>query len=326
VVAADDRTGAFEVAALFAAVVGPVVVSVGQPVTGPCVVDIRSRDVTPQAAAARAAAIEAQPSTWTAHKMDSTLRGNWAVEVSARRARTGRRLVVLPGWPELGRTCIGGSVFVHGAAIGSVLEPLPGATSVGSVDGLRAWLAGDDPIAVCDVPDTATMHALAATVASTDVLVAGPAGPLGAVFAARAGTGPGAPGTAPTIDGPVLVVCGSANPVSRIQVARLAAARPDVVVMTAPDAQGPLHVGVAQHLAVAADRAATDLGPTTVIIIGGDTAAAFLGDEPRRIGGMVAAGMPWSRAGDDGGPLVVTKAGGFGGPDALVALLSPRSA
>ena len=44
------------------------------------------------------------------------------------------------------------------------------------------------------------------------------------------------------------------------------------------------------------------------------------------VGGMLADGMRWSLDADGGGPLVITKAGGFGGPDALVALFSPRGA
>jgi uncharacterized protein YgbK (DUF1537 family) len=60
----------------------------------------------------------------------------------------------------------------------------------------------------------------------------------------------------------------------------------------------------------------------TLLVIGGDTAAAVLGDEPRLVGGTVAPGMPWSLDADGGGPLVITKAGGFGDPDALARLLS----
>lgn len=323
-VAADDRTGAFEVAALFAAVVGPVTVGVGQPVNGSCVVDIGSRDAGPETAASRAETIDAQPSAWTAHKMDSTLRGNWAAELLARQARSGRRVVVIPGWPELGRTCADGVVSVHGTPVGSVLQQLPNATVVRGVAALREWLGSGSGIAVCDVPDSAEMTSLASVAGRADVLVAGPAGPLGAAFVARNGAPIPSPVSAvPPVSTPVLVVCGSANPVSREQLARLAAARPDIRILSAPDAEGPLHVGVAHELVAAAHRVADELQPATIVLVGGDTAAAFLGDGPRRVGGTVAPGMPWSRDIDDGGPLVITKAGGFGTPDSLVALLSP---
>jgi uncharacterized protein YgbK (DUF1537 family) len=60
------------------------------------------------------------------------------------------------------------------------------------------------------------------------------------------------------------------------------------------------------------------------MIIGGDTAAAVLGAEPMVVGGTLAPGVPWSRRADGTGPLVVTKAGGFGHRDTLVDLLAGR--
>ncbi|MGB8859527.1 MAG: four-carbon acid sugar kinase family protein [Ilumatobacteraceae bacterium] len=325
VVAADDRTGAFEVAALFAASAGPVTVTVGRPVDGPCVVDLGSRGLDAAVASAAAAAIEYAPSGWSAHKMDSTLRGNWVAEVRARQARRGGRVVVLPGWPALGRTCVDGVVHVHGSPIGSVLDHLPEASLVRTVAALGEWLAGGASVAVCDVPDSAAMQAMASVVAGVEgVLIVGPAGPLGAAFAARCEVTTPVP--TPPLDDAVLVVCGSANPVSRSQVERLAVACPDVTILTAPDAEGPLHVGVANELAASSHEVASRLRPATIVLLGGDTAAAYLGDAPRLVGGTVAAGMPWSRDADGGGPLVITKAGGFGGPDALVMLFSPRGA
>ena len=318
-VAADDRTGAFEVAALFAEVVGPVTVTVGVAPIGSGVVDLGSRGLSTDDAAARAALVDAVPSTWTAHKIDSTLRGNWAAELLARREVSGRRVAVLAGWPELGRTCVGGVVHVHGEAIGSVLEHLSNAQLIADEDGLRAWLAGDGDVAICDVPDTASMVALASSVADAGVMIAGPAGPLGAAFAAHHGRSN--PSAVPTTQGPILVVCGSANPVSREQIALLKNRRPDIDIVSAPEAEGPLHAAAAHALADDARARAARVRPTTIVILGGDTTAAFLGDAPRVVGGVAAAGMPWSRDAHGGGPLVITKAGGFGGPDALVELL-----
>ena len=65
----------------------------------------------------------------------------------------------------------------------------------------------------------------------------------------------------------------------------------------------------------------------TLLIVGGDTAAEVLGDAAMIVGGTVAPGMPWCRVlagGHPTGPLVVTKPGGFGGVDALVALVDGR--
>ncbi len=325
-VAADDRTGAFEVAALFAAAIGPVTVAVGRPVEGPCVVDLGSRGLDGPGAAAVAAGVDGEPSGWTAHKMDSTLRGNWVAEVRVRQLQRGCRVVVLPGWPALGRTCVDGVVHVHGSPVGSVLNHLPEASLVRTASALGEWLAGDGSVAVCDIPDTPTMDAMAAMAAlaarGERMLIAGPAGPLGAAFEARFGVG--APTAVPPIEAPALVVCGSANSVSREQLARLAAEHPEVVIVAAPDADGPLHTGAAQTLAAEAHAMAAALTPATVILLGGDTAAAYLGEAPRLVCGSAAVGMPWSRNADGEGPLVITKAGGFGGPGVLVGLFSPR--
>lgn len=324
-VAADDRTGAFEVAALLAASVGPVTVAVRQPVDGPCVVDLGSRALDAAGAAAAAIAIDGTPSGWSAHKMDSTLRGNWADEVRARLASRGGRVVVLPGWPALGRTCVAGVVHVHGSPIGSVLDHLPEASLIGTAAALQEWLTGDGGVAVCDIADEPAMSELAAVASTSEhVLTVGPAGPLGAAFVARFGRGQAF--AAPALEGPVLVVRGSANPVSIDQIARLASACPDVTIMAAPDADGPLDAGIATSLAFEAHEMAARLRPATVVLLGGDTAAAYLGRATRLVGGMIADGMPWSLDADGGGPLVITKAGGFGGPDALVALFSPRGA
>ena len=91
--------------------------------------------------------------------------------------------------------------------------------------------------------------------------------------------------------------------------------------MATSASEGELRPEVAMVLAERASRWILDAQPDTIIVIGGDTAAALLGDAPRLVGGCAAPGMPWSRDEAGGGPLVVTKAGGFGGPDALVDLV-----
>jgi len=316
-VAADDRTGAFEVAALFAQVAGPVTVSVGVAPVGSGVVDIATRAMSALDAEGVAGVIDASPSTWIGHKIDSTLRGNWAAELRARQRATGRRVVVMPGWPEMGRTCVGGVVFVDGVALGSVLEHLAGAELVAGANELSEWLAGDSAIAVCDVPNSEAMHAAASALIGKDLLIAGPAGPLGAAFAYLYPTR-AMPATT-TVDGPVLVVCGSANPVAREQVRRIQIARPDVVVCSTGAPDGALHPTAVATLATRARSTIAELQPRTTIVIGGDTAAALLGDEPRTVVGFAAPGMPWTR--DGNGAMIITKAGGFGGPDALVELV-----
>ncbi|MEO5724596.1 MAG: four-carbon acid sugar kinase family protein, partial [Ilumatobacteraceae bacterium] len=110
-IAADDRTGALEVAGALVGSQGPAIV-----VSGPrsvhslqattVVVDIATRHSTAAVAAARSVIVEALPSERTAHKIDSTLRGNWAYELVARHRVAGRRVLVIPALPHLGRTCL----------------------------------------------------------------------------------------------------------------------------------------------------------------------------------------------------------------------------
>jgi uncharacterized protein YgbK (DUF1537 family) len=313
-VTADDRTGALETAAEIALGAGQATVAVAEPPAEPAVVDIATRLERPDVAAARIAAMPV--ARWNAHKMDSTLRGNWVHELRARAVATGRRVLLVPAWPAMGRTCIAGVVRVHGAPVGVVREHLPEAAVLADLDALAEWLRGGHRFGVVDVADTDGMHAVAHAVATADLLVAGPAGPIGAAYAARFGRAK-APST-PVVPGPMVVVCGSATALSRAQVRRLESARPELRVFISPEASGELDVVVAAELAERARPAVATAG--TVVIIGGDTTAAVLGDGPRRVGGSLLPGLPWSQDANGGGPLVVTKAGSFGDVDTLVRL------
>ena len=55
------------------------------------------------------------------------------------------------------------------------------------------------------------------------------------------------------------------------------------------------------------------------MVIGGDTAAAILGNEPVKVLGNLGVAIPVS---DRNGQLLVTKGGGIGKPDTLLNLLS----
>lgn len=315
-VAADDRTGALETAAELARSGAPVTVTVRALGDVDGVVDMGTRACPLDEATARMATLPAAP--WVAHKIDSTLRGHWAHELRARQRALGRRVVVVPAWPAMGRTCVGGVVHVQGAAFASVHAALPEADLLPGMAALDDWLHGDSAFAAVDVADDGDLAAVTAVLARHDVLVAGPAGAIGAAFAARFGDAERVP--PPRLELPALVVCGSATDVSRVQMARLQQARPDIEVLIAPVADGELRAEVSHALA---DEARGRLGGlATLVVIGGDTAAALLGDAPRRVHGTVLPGMPWSLDEHDRGPVVVTKAGGFGDPDALVRLFS----
>lgn len=321
-VTADDRTGALEVAAEVAAAWGgPVVVSVHPDRRPGSVVDLGSRRCDPAEAAARAATSGCPPTGWRAHKIDSTLRGNWVAELEALQQVSGRRILLMAAWPEMGRTCVDGVVCVHGAPIADLRGHVPGLGVLRTVAEVRRWLGGDGSSswAACDVADTAAMLEVASLVGRHEsVLVAGPAGPLGAVFAAWHGRA--VRNERRRLRGPALVVCGSATPVAGRQVSELRRRHPEVEVLSAPShGGGELDPEVAVALATEARRRVAEGGHRTVVLVGGDTAAAFLGDAPRSVGGTVLPGLPWS-VGADTGVVVVTKAGAFGDDDTLVRI------
>lgn len=327
-VTADDRTGSFEIAAFLAARDAPVTVS-AHPDVGGDVVDLGSRPLDPADAARRAGGVGR--SAWDAHKIDSTLRGNWADEVRARCASTGRPAVLVPAWPAMGRTCVGGEVHVGGRRVAGVADGMPEAVLLADAAALADWLASDSldrradgswPVASVDVADDEGLRAVAAAMRDAPVLASGPAGALGAVHAAVFGEREPAPlPVGATAARTVLVVCASATAVSRRQVEVLRGRRPDVPVLAAPApaAGTALHAGIAAELADRVGRVIA--GFDAVVIVGGDTAAAVLGDSRRIVGGFARPGTPWSLGADGSGPLVVTKAGGFGDDLSLVHLV-----
>ena len=309
-VAADDRTGAFEAAALLASADSPVTVWVGA-ASDEGVVDLCTRHSTADEASRRVAGLPS--AAWRAHKTDSLLRGNWPAEVGALPGR----VLFVPAWPEMDRVCVGGVVHAGGVSVGAVQDRLRSAVLLPDDAALDRWLAGGEGIGVADADTEERLRAVAEAAANAvDVVVAGPAGAVGAAHRARFGSA--GPGPCPWPEGPVLVVNGSASAVAHEQVRRLREERPEVRVLSVPETDADLHPELAQ--AVAAEAGALMAGIATVVVIGGDTAAALLGDAPRRVGGFAAPGMPWSLDERGGGPLVVSKAGAFGGPDALLGL------
>jgi uncharacterized protein YgbK (DUF1537 family) len=126
----------------------------------------------------------------------------------------------------------------------------------------------------------------------------------------------------PAWGGPPLVVCGSANAVARRQIARLDQRR--VTVLATPLPTRAVSEKEAQKAARAlAERAAShwEHEPVgVVVVIGGDTAAALLGDALMVVFGTAGPGTAVVESIVVDVP-VITRAGGFGDDDALVALL-----
>ena len=117
------------------------------------------------------------------------------------------------------------------------------------------------------------------------------------------------------------MVCGSLHPAARRQLDVLRAERPEVEILDSPlsiDGRGAREV--ATTLGTEARARLLDGGHRTLVLIGGDTAAATLGDGPVVVGGTLATGLPWLRRSDGSGPLILTRSGGFGDDRALVEL------
>jgi uncharacterized protein YgbK (DUF1537 family) len=243
VVAADDRTGAFEVAGRLAdAGNGPVTVTAWPDVpdasaarrdgSGAAVVDLGSRHLSQREARDRATSLRCGDRA--GHKIDSALRGNWADELAGRAERC--PVLLVPALPEFGRVCVGGEVLEHGrpvhegaagsdvrrrlassrpavllrsAGVGTVVE-------VTDAQQLATWLAEPAGVVVTDAQtgDDITAILIAWEERAAEVLLAGPSSVVGR---ARVGDLPTTP--LPRLDGPILVVCGSVHPLARAQLA-----------------------------------------------------------------------------------------------------------
>ncbi len=366
-IAADDRTGALETAGALAhdgAGVVPMLTSLSD-VAGvgsrAVVVDLATRHVVADSAATRAVDVDSIGADRYGHKIDSTLRGNWASELVARHAATGHPVLVVASYPALGRTCVGGVVLVddapvhEGAAGHDVRSPISNSRpadllrAAGALDvvgchdltDLVDWLEVPGGIAVVDAATDDDLGAIANRwVGVEGVLLAGTSAAIGAAGARLFDSEER--NDRPTVRGPVLVVCGSAHPLAAEQVGRaeqrgalvlrdgyelaldaVAAGQPTVLAPPpptgAPSADAAMTAMAALARAVLAITATHQLG--AMVVIGGDTAEAVLGPERLDVGGLVVDGTPWAlRPGRDR-PLIVTRSGGFGTPDALVELV-----
>ena len=312
-------------------------------------------------------------------KLDSTLRGNVAAELSAALGATRRgRVVLAPAFPAAGRTTVGGVQLVHGVPVhetemrndprtpvreGRVPKLLRGSfhsiatlgvEDLADPEKVRKTLE-DSECVVADAEHDADLEALVRAVPDPSaVLWAGSAGlalALGSAYPGpRARESPGSLAPARR----VLVVIGSLSGVSRDQLQRLVEEYGDVAAPVYAD-----HRGAVEEAARIARRALSG-GPCAIVhspgergtpgaggsvvrtlaevaarlsgrgffdalvMTGGSTAvrvALRLDASGIRLGGEVEAGVPWGTLIGPNPYRVVTKAGGFGGPDTLVGVV-----
>lgn len=290
------------------------------------VVDTESRNTEPEAAAERVnAAVRAIAkfgSCPTFKKVDSTLRGPIGAELRALSAALGgRRILLAPAYPQLGRVVRSGRLIVGGVEVDRTQFAHDPRWPVSDARVAHAiGLTEPDPlIHVCDAESDEDLRALAAT-AAPDVVLAGSGG-LGRVWAD--GLPPGA-AVLESVSPPQrpLLVCGSRHPVSRAQAMHAAATGLPVIL---PPDETANSQAVLTQVTVSAAGSIEARQPDMLILFGGETAAAVLS----HIGIMdlwpvceVAAGIVASRAKHaDREMMVVTKAGGFGTPSVVEDIL-----
>jgi D-threonate/D-erythronate kinase len=291
-----------------------------------------------------------------AHKIDSTLRGNWATELAARHATTGMPVVVVPALPALGRVCIDGVVLVdgvpvhesdvrldpHGGPVSSRPGELLAAAGAPVVEihdraALSAWFAAPIGVAVVDADDQRSIDAVVDRWHNTNgILLAGTSAVIGTAIGR------------PHAHAPTRIV--QPPTAGRVRERAPGRRRPDRPCAgsrrrrwstgSAPTSSGRWRRGPrrAPHPSPTGPsprsrrrrrcRASCRRPPSviesghvgTLVLIGGDTTASLLGDALVVVLGSVVPGTALVESLVVDIP-VITRAGGFGTDDALVDLL-----
>jgi uncharacterized protein YgbK (DUF1537 family) len=330
---ADDRTGALEVGGLVADEQSTVPVGPAVDSERCCVVDIATRHLSPEAARTRMSSLLSREATHRAHKMDAGLRGNWPYEIEVL-LDAGHKVAVVCSFPDAGRRCKDGVVYIHDLPVlESVFgkDPLNAPVSSRPADVLEhTGVKGD--VVVWDADDNEEMHQAIRRARAENRVVVGASGALGA-FAREI-----FPSSEPrriSMPTPRCVLCGSLNALSRTQIeqvgvplqyvgARNVDARIDFsvepTVLATPMPAGDITAKDAESTALQAAAAVREVWSEigTLIVVGGDTAAALVGDDTLDAMGMVAPGIPASMY---QGVCLITKGGGIGQPGTIEELL-----
>lgn len=254
-------------------------------------------------------------------KVDSTMRGAVEPELLAAREALGRRLVLLaPSLPSQGRIVERGRLIVDGQDRGPVLE----GAEVVDPKGLRGKAGFQvlrGPLVVVNATNDADLDLLAEALEGRDeILPAGSAG-LAAAIARRQSTVAAAE---PRLHRPAVVVAvGTRHPRARQHVSAIReSGLREVAVFDLLDEPEGESEALASRLA---SRSATALralpAGAAIIATGGDTALAVcreLGAGALLPGGELLPGVVWNEL-EGSDTMLVTKAGGFGEPDVLLA-------
>ena len=329
---ADDLTGALDSAVPFANL-GLSVSVLTRPDADPAMVSsdclaisINSREgsVTEAARLAHSVCRIGTGARFSFKKIDSRLKGHVAEEVRAvARALGLTRILLSPAIPSMGRRVRNGHLC--GTAVAEPIPLAPIVSALAEFDVLAPEIETDADL------DRAVSGAGEAT------LFVGARG-LASALARR--IGPTKTAKAPQLFPPVQFVIGSRDPVTVQQVARLRSDRPGLPYLAAPNGLSPTlpeagafvlqaveGVGsvsgclVSERLADAVVSCMTR--PGTVVVTGGETAAAVLqraGLDRLCVLGEVLPGVPVCGVAGQADFRLVTKSGGFGAVDAFVRL------
>ena len=325
---ADDRTGSLEIGGLIANESYSVPVGPNATSDQCCVVDIATRHLSATEAQERMSAVLARDATHRAHKMDAGLRGNWPHEVEVL-LKEGHKVAIVCAFPDAGRRCDNGIVYIHDLPVlDSVFgtDPLNPQVSSKPAEVLEHFGVSGD-VVVWDANTNEEMDAAVARAVAEDRIVVGASGAIGAY--AKLFLPQGAPRQV-ALPRPLVVLCGSLNELSRDQIAKIGEPVQHVVGKIAIDpvtviatnrVSGPLSDDQAVAMAnLCADVISARWSEfRALLVIGGDTAGAIVGDETMETIGCVAPGIPvsWFRE-----KLVVTKGGGIGQPETVAEIVS----
>jgi D-threonate/D-erythronate kinase len=278
-------------------------------------------------------------------QFDSTLRGPLASEcLAAWRGSGRRRLLIAPAFPAAGRTMRQGHVFVGGVPLNQTAFARDPLTPVSedslpllfAAHGIELAVASDADDAarlfdqgqravVADAAHETELRALASRfIGERDILWAGSTGIARALAHGLVANASSC--VAPQCSAHPYVLVGSRHPASRQQAERLAQTTSGVRLLVTPEElmnpeQAVRHI--ARQAADAVKRGECD----GVVATGGETAkalAALLDAQSLDVLYEVEAGIPMCRlnirvAGDVQTLPLVTKAGGFGNDETLIA-------
>jgi 4-hydroxythreonine-4-phosphate dehydrogenase len=269
-------------------------------------------------------------------KIDSTLRGHVAGELTAARRALGGSPPVLfaPAFPAQGRCVRDAHAFERGRAISADLRALLARAGLPAAHADLAMIRGRAPGEAIEAAFAAGARALvcdAETDADLEAIArAGMALGRRALFVGSAGLARALALCLPRVRGarcaavrprPVVVVMGSASRVSVRQARRLAHSallgpKDLLLQLEWTRAPTPRDRPVARRLG----RLVAQAAPRAhYVLTGGETARAVLGAlgvREYRLLGEIEPGIPYGIA--PGGALVCTKAGGFGERDTLI--------